>query len=151
MPLQDFTDRARKVVRLADEQAQRFRHGYLGIEHVFLGLLIEGNGVAAHVLRTFDIDLPKMRMEVEKQIADVPEVVETDERPQTPEVKKMLVHAKEESRKFNHNYIGTEHLLLGMALETNSVIGRLLSNSGVTAERIRAEVLSVLGRGIGPP
>src|SRR2546425_2563780 len=107
-----FTDRARKVMQLANQEAQRFNHEYIGTEHILLGLVKEGSGVAANVLKNLDIDLGKIRSEVEKIMQSGPDVVSEGELPLTPRTKKAIEYAIEEGRNLNHNYVGTEHLLL---------------------------------------
>ena len=109
-----FTDRARKVMQLANQEAQRFNHEYVGTEHVLLGLIKEGSGVAANVLKNLDVDLRKIRNEVEKIVQAGPDMVTMGKLPQTPRAKKVIEYAIEEARNLNHNYVGTEHLLLGL-------------------------------------
>src|SRR3954467_11145424 len=119
-----FTDRARKVMQLAHQGAQRFNHEYIGTEHILLGLVKEGSGVAANVLKNLDIDLRKIRLEVEKIVQSGPDmaaVVLLGRRPLTPRVKKVIEYAIEEARGLNHNYVGTEHLLLGLLREEEGV------------------------------
>src|SRR6187401_2691723 len=107
-----FTDRARKVMQLANEEAQRLNHEYIGTEHILLGLIKEGSGVAANVLKNLDMDLTKVRFEVERMVQPSPNVGMPGKLPQTPRAKKVIEYAIEEARDFNHNYIGTEHILL---------------------------------------
>ena len=109
-----FTDRAKKVMNLARQEAQRFNHEYLGTEHVLLGLVQEGSGVAANVLKNMGIDLNKIRMEVEKIVKTGPSMVTMGQLPFTPRAKKVLELSMEEAGTIGHNYIGTEHLLLGL-------------------------------------
>ena len=116
-----FTDRARKVMQLANQEAQRFNHEYVGTEHVLLGLIEEGGGVAANVLQNLGIDLAKVRREVEKIIQPGPWPVGTENLPRTPRAKKVMEYALEEAHGFQHNYIGTEHLLLGLIREVETV------------------------------
>ena len=111
-----FTDRARKVMQLANQEAQRFNHEYIGTEHVLLGLVKEGSGVAANVLKNLDVDLRKIRLEVEKIVQAGPDMVTMGKLPQTPRAKKVIEYAMEEARNLNHNYVGTEHLLLGLLI-----------------------------------
>src|SRR6059036_171993 len=99
-----FTDRARKVMQLANQEAQRFNHEYIGTEHILLGLIREGSGVAANMLRNLDVDLEKIRKEVTKIVQAGPDVVTQDRLPQTPRAKRVIEFAIEESRNFNHNY-----------------------------------------------
>jgi len=143
-----FTDRARKVMQLANQEAQRFNHEYIGTEHVLLGLVKEGSGVAANVLRNLDVDLRKIRLEVEKLIQSGPDPVEIGRLPQTPRAKKVIEYAMEEARKLNHNYVGTEHILLGLIGVRDGVAAQVLKNLGLTAEGIRQEVLNLLAHGI---
>src|SRR5881227_4089918 len=109
-----FTDRARKVMQLANQEAQRFNHEYIGTEHILLGLVKEGSGVAANVLKNLDIDLKKIRLEVEKLVKAGPSMVTMGQLPFTPRAKKVLELSVEEASNLGHNYIGTEHLLLGL-------------------------------------
>src|SRR2546429_6327629 len=116
-----FTDRARKVMQLANQEAQRFNHEYIGTEHILLGLVKEGSGVAANVLRNLDIDLRKVRLEVEKIVQAGPAMVNVGTMPPTPRAKKVIEYSIEESRKLKHNYVGTEHILLGLIREQEEV------------------------------
>src|SRR6266446_4588290 len=129
-----FTDRARKVMQLANQEAQRFNHEYIGTEHILLGLVKEGSGVAANVLKNLDIDLRKIRLEVEKIVLAGPDVVTMGRLPQTPRAKRIL----------DHNYVGTEHLLLGLLREQEGVAAQALMNLGLTLEDVRAEALDML-------
>ncbi|MCH2202538.1 MAG: ATP-dependent Clp protease ATP-binding subunit [Fuerstiella sp.] len=143
-----FTDRARKVMQLANQEAQRFNHEYIGTEHVLLGLVKEGSGVAANVLKNLDIDLRKIRIEVEKIVQTGPDMVTMGKLPQTPRAKKVIEYAMEEARNLNHNYVGTEHLLLGLLREQEGVAAQVLMNLGMKLEDVRDEVLNLLGHGL---
>jgi ATP-dependent Clp protease ATP-binding subunit ClpC len=143
-----FTDRARKVMQLANQEAQRFNHEYIGTEHVLLGLIKEGSGVAANVLKNLDIDLRKIRLEVEKLVQSGPDMVTMGKLPQTPRAKKVIEYAMEEARNLNHNYVGTEHILLGLLREQEGVAAQVLMNLGLKLEDVREEVLSLLGHGM---
>src|ERR1700743_108034 len=143
-----FTDRARKVMQLANQEAQRFNHEYVGTEHVLLGLIKEGSGVAATVLRNMDVDLRKIRNEIEKIVQAGPEMVTMGKLPQTPRAKKVIEYAIEEARNLNHNYVGTEHLLLGLLREHDGVSAQVLMNLGLKLEEVREEVLNLLGAGV---
>ena len=143
-----LTDRARKVMALANQEAQRFNHEYIGTEHILLGLVKEGSGVGANVLKALEIDLRKVRLEVEKLVKSGPEMVPMGKLPQTPRAKKVLEYAIEEARHLNHNYVGTEHLLLGLLREQDGVAAQVLMNLGVKLEEGREEVLNLLGAGI---
>ncbi len=143
-----FTDRARKVMQLANQEAQRFNHEYIGTEHVLLGLVKEGSGVAANVLKNLDVDLRKIRLEVEKIVQSGPDMVTMGKLPQTPRAKKVIEYAMEEARNLNHNYVGTEHLLLGLLREQEGVAAQVLMNLGLKLEDVRDEVLNLLGHGL---
>ncbi|MEO1129037.1 MAG: ATP-dependent Clp protease ATP-binding subunit [Planctomycetota bacterium] len=140
-----FTDRARKVMALANQEAQRFNHEYIGTEHILLGLVKEGSGVGANVLKNLDVDLRKVRLEVEKLVHSGPEMVTMGKLPQTPRAKKVIEYAIEEARNLNHNYVGTEHLLLGLLREHDGVAAQVLMNLGLKLEEVREEVLNLLG------
>tara|TARA_R110000782_G_scaffold19101_3_gene51991 strand:+ start:11047 stop:13596 length:2550 start_codon:yes stop_codon:yes gene_type:complete len=142
-----FTDRARKVMALANQEAQRFNHEYIGTEHILLGLVKEGSGVGANVLKNLDVDLRKVRLEVEKLVRAGPEMVTMGKLPQTPRAKKVIEYAIEEARNLNHNYVGTEHLLLGLLREHDGVAAQVLMNLGLKLEEVREEVLNLLGAG----
>src|SRR6266496_228510 len=140
-----FTDRARKVMQLANQEAQRFNHEYIGTEHILLGLVKEGSGVAANVLKNLDIDLRKIRLEIEKIVQSGPDMVTMGKLPQTPRAKKVIEYSIEEARNLNHNYVGTEHLLLGLLREQEGVAAQVLMNLGLKLEDVREEVLNLLG------
>src|SRR5438045_430717 len=140
-----FTDRARKVMQLGNQEAQRFNHEYIGTEHILLGLVKEGSGVAANVLKNLDIDLRKIRLEVEKIVQSGPDMVTMGKLPQTPRAKKVIEYSIEEARNLNHNYVGTEHLLLGLLREQEGVAAQVLMNLGLRLEDVREEVLNLLG------
>ena len=143
-----FTDRARKVMQLANQEAQRFNHEYIGTEHVLLGLIKEGSGVAANVLKNLDVDLRKIRLEVEKLVQSGPDMVTMGKLPQTPRAKKVIEYSMEEARNLNHNYVGTEHILLGLLREQEGVAAQVLMNLGLKLEDVREEVLNLLGHGM---
>ncbi|MCC6408368.1 MAG: ATP-dependent Clp protease ATP-binding subunit [Planctomycetes bacterium] len=140
-----FTDRAKKVMNLARQEAQRFNHEYLGTEHILLGLVQEGSGVAANVLKNMNIDLSKIRAEVEKIVKTGPSMVTMGQLPFTPRAKKVLELSMEEASNLGHNYIGTEHLLLGLIKENEGIAAQVLMNLGVKLEDVREEVLEFLG------
>ncbi len=142
-----FTDRARKVMALANQEAQRFNHEYIGTEHVLLGLVKEGSGVGANVLKNIDVDLRKVRLEVEKLVKSGPDMVTMGRLPQTPRAKKVIEYAIEEARNLNHNYVGTEHLLLGLLREQDGVAAQVLMNLNLKLDEVREEVLNLLGAG----
>ncbi|HPC21771.1 MAG: ATP-dependent Clp protease ATP-binding subunit [Phycisphaerae bacterium] len=143
-----FTDRARKVMALANQEAQRFNHEYIGTEHILLGLVKEGSGVGANVLKNLGVDLRKVRLEVEKLVKSGPEMVTMGKLPQTPRAKRVIEYAIEEARNLNHNYVGTEHLLLGLLREQDGVAAQVLMNLGLRLEDVREEVLNLLGAGV---
>ncbi|MFH1745482.1 MAG: ATP-dependent Clp protease ATP-binding subunit [Planctomycetota bacterium] len=143
-----FTDRARKVMALANQEAQRFNHEYIGTEHILLGLVKEGSGVGANVLKNLGVDLRKVRLEVEKLVKSGPEMVTMGKLPQTPRAKRVIEYAIEEARNLNHNYVGTEHLLLGLLREQDGVAAQVLMNLGLKLDDVREEVLNLLGAGV---
>jgi ATP-dependent Clp protease ATP-binding subunit ClpC len=140
-----FTDRARKVMQLARQEATRFNHDAIGTEHILLGLVQEGSGVAATVLRNLNVDLSKIRHEVEKIVRSGPTMVTMGQIPFTPKAKKVLELAVEEARQLGHNYIGTEHLLLGLLREQEGKAADVLMSLGLKLEEVREEVLEFLG------
>ena len=140
-----FTDRARKVMQLANQEAQRFNHEYIGTEHILLGLVKEGSGVAADVLKKLDIDLHKIRQEVEKLVTASLEVGTPGRLPQTPRAKKVIEYTLEEARNLSLDHVGTEHLLLGLLREQEGVAAQVLMNLGLRLEDVREEVLNLLG------
>ena len=140
-----FTERARKVIILAKEEARRFNHDYIGTEHILLGLIREGEGVAAAVLEKMGLDLQTIRLEVEKVVQPGPSTQILGDIPFTPRAKKALELAAEEARALGHNYIGTEHILLGIIREGESVASQVLLNLGLDLDRVRNEIMAVLG------
>ena len=143
-----FTDRARKVMALANQEAQRFNQDYIGTEHILLGLVKEGSGVGATVLKNLDVDIKKLRFEVEKLVKSGPDMVTMGKLPQTPRAKKVIEYAIEEARSLNHNYVGTEHILLGLLRESEGIAAQVLMNLGLKLEDVRQEVLNLLGAGV---
>jgi len=143
-----FTDRARKVMQLANQEAQRFNHEYIGTEHVLLGLILEGSGVAANVLKNLNIELLRVRREVEKIIQAGADVAICSKLPQTPRTKMCIEFAMQEAKEFEHNYVGTEHLLLGLLGVKEGVACEVLTILGVKLEDVREEVVNLLGGGV---
>lgn len=140
-----FTERAKKVIILAREEAGRLNHDYIGTEHILLGLVKVGGGVAAEVLEGLGLDLEKLRFEVEKMVQSGPSTLAVGEIPFTPRAKKVLDLAVEEAQAMGHNYIGTEHLLLGLAREGEGVAAQVLENSGISFENLRDKITELLG------
>ncbi|MBI4340893.1 MAG: ATP-dependent Clp protease ATP-binding subunit [Candidatus Omnitrophica bacterium] len=140
-----FTERARKVILLAKEEAKRFNHDYIGTEHILLGLIREGEGVAAAVLQKLGLSPEKIRLEVEKLVQSGPTTMVSGDIPFTPKAKKVIELAMEEARSLGHNYIGTEHLLLGLIREGEGVASQVLMNLGLDLNRVRNEVITLLG------
>ncbi len=143
-----FTERARKVIVYAKEEAKRFNHDYIGTEHLLLGLIREGEGVAAAVLQKLGLDLETIRLEVEKLVQAGPTTQVVGDIPFTPRSKKALELSAEEARALGHNYIGTEHLLLGLVKEGEGMAYRVLLNLGLDLGKLRNEVMELLGSGI---
>ena len=140
-----FTERARKVLTLAQEEAQRFNHNYIGTEHLLLGLVREGDGVAARVLSNMGVQLPKVRSAVEFIIGRG-EQAPTGDIGLTPRAKKVIELAVDEARRLNHHYIGTEHLLLGLVREGEGIAAGVLESLGVNLEKVRAQVMQVVNQ-----
>jgi len=140
-----FTERARKVVILAKEEARRFNHDYIGTEHILLGLIREGEGVAATVLQKLGLSLENIRLEIEKLVQPGPATQIIGDIPFTPRAKKALELAAEEARSLGHNYIGTEHLLLGLIREGEGIASQVLLNLGLDLNSVRNEVMELLG------
>jgi len=140
-----FTDRARRVVGLSKAEAQRLNHGSIGTEHILLGLVAEGTGVAASVLKQMNVDLQRIRKEIEKIVEGSPNIVTQGNLPFTPRAKTVLLLAVEEASNLGHNYIGTEHLLLGLIAECEGVAARVLTNLGVEIGAVRGKVREFVG------
>ena len=137
-----FTDRARKVLTYAQDEAQRFDHNYIDTEHILLGLVREGDGTAARVLETMGVELAKVRTAIEFLIGrgDRPVVGEVG---LTPQAKRVIELAIDEARRLDHHYLGTEHLLLGLVREGEGIAAGVLESVGVTLERTRTEIASL--------
>ncbi len=140
-----FTERARKVLSLAQEEAQRFNHNYIGAEHLLLGLVREGDGVGAKVLLHLGVELNKLRSAVEAAIGRGDRLV-LGEMGLTPQAKKVIELAVDESRRLNHHYIGTEHLLLGLVRENSGVAAEVLQGLGVDLEKVRTQTIQILSQ-----
>ena len=140
-----FTERARKVLVLAKEEARRFNHDYIGTEHILLGLVREGEGVACAVLQNLGADLDRLRNETEKLITSGSMASVLGDIPFTPRAKKALELSAEEARNLGHNYIGTEHILLGLMREGEGLAPQVLFSLGVDLRKIRDEITALLG------
>jgi ATP-dependent Clp protease ATP-binding subunit ClpC len=140
-----FTDRARKIIQLAQKEAERFRHDYIGTEHLLLGLVKEGSGVAVTALNNLSVDVEKVRKEVEKLVVVSDKPAPAGPLPFTPQAKRVLELASEEARALGHPYIGTEHILLGLLAEQDSVAAQVLINLDLKLEDVRNEILDLLG------
>jgi len=148
--MNNFTPRAQQVLQLARKEADRFNHGYVGTEHLLLGLIALGQGVAVNVLQKMGIDLETVRMEVEKAVGVGPETKTVGNVPFTPRVKKVLALAGSEARALNHAYVGTEHILLGLLREGEGVASRVLKNLNVDLEKTRTEIMKELDPNFDP-
>ncbi len=148
--MNNFTPRAQQVLALARKEADRFNHNYVGTEHLLLGLIKLGQGVAVNVLQKMSLDLETVRMEVEKQVGSGPETQSQGNIPYTPRVKKVLALAGKEAKALNHSYVGTEHILLGLLREGDGVAARVLKNLEVDIERTRNEILRELDPNFSP-
>jgi ATP-dependent Clp protease ATP-binding subunit ClpC len=146
----NFTDRVRKVLAMARDEAIRLQHDYVGTEHILLGLIREGEGVAAAVLTNLDADLDQIHQLVEESVRKGKATIALGELPYTSRAKKVLEFAMAEARELNHSYVGTEHLLLGLLREEKGIAAQVLNSVGVTLEETRAETLKVLGSEVSP-
>lgn len=140
-----FTERARKVILLAKEEAKRFNHDYIGTEHILLGLVREGEGVASAVLESLGLSSEKISVEVEKLVKAGPSTLISGDIPFTPKAKKVMELAMDEAVNLGHNYIGTEHLLLGLLREGEGIAAQVLTNLGLDVNKARMEVMRLLG------
>ena len=138
-----FTDRARKVVSIANNESQRLNHEFIGTEHLLLGIVREGGGVAANAIKNFNVDLRKIRLDIEKVVKPGPEMVSLGRLPLTTRAKKVIECAIGEARDLNHNYVGTEHLLLGLLVEHDGVAGQVLRNLGLSLDGVRAKIIEM--------
>ena len=143
-PMNNFTPRAQQVLALSRKEADRFHHNYVGTEHLLLGLINLGQGVAVNVLQKMGLDLLTVRTAVEKQVGTGPESKPSGNIPYTPRVKKVLALAGKEAKALNHSYVGTEHILLGLLREGEGVAARVLKSLDVDIERCRNEILAEL-------
>ncbi len=143
--LNRFTQRAQKAILLAQREAKRLNHDYLGTEHILLGLIALGEGVAAQVLQDLGIDLKKVRREVEKMVGTGDNILLVGEVPFTPRAKKVLELAVQEAQGMGHNYVGTEHLLLGLIREEEGVAAKVLEGLGASLELVRGQIINLLG------
>lgn len=148
-----FTDRARKVMQLANQEAQRLNHEYIGVEHILLGLVKEGSGVAANVLKNLDIDVRRVRLEIEKLVQAGPEMVTMGKLPmgklpQTARARKCIEFSMEEARNMGHNYVGTEHILIALMRDPEGVASQVLIGLGLIAAEVRQEVVNLLKSGM---
>ncbi|MGF1578424.1 MAG: Clp protease N-terminal domain-containing protein [Gemmataceae bacterium] len=144
-----FTPRARRAAELAQEEAQQWNHQYLGTEHLFIGLLREGNGVAANILRNLDVDLNAALTEIEQLVQPGPDLISKG-RPFTPPAKRVLEFAFEEANNLGHRYLGTEHLLLGLIREQQGIAAEVLTSRGLLLEDLREEIMNLEAGGTGP-
>ncbi len=142
--MSNFTPRAQQVLALARKEADRFNHNFLGTEHLLLGLIKLGQGVAVNVIQKMGLDLETVRMEVEKQVGTGPDQKMVGNIPYTPRVKKVLALASKEAKNLNHTYVGTEHILLGLLREGDGVAAKVLKNLDVDIEQTRQEILKEL-------
>src|SRR5271156_3225897 len=142
--MSNFTPRAQQVLALARKEADRFNHNYLGTEHLLLGLIKLGQGVAVNVLQKMGLDLDTVRLAVEKEVGTGPDQKLAGNIPYTPRVKKVLALASKEAKALNHTYVGTEHILLGLLREGDSVAARVLKNLEIDIEQTRQEILKEL-------
>src|SRR5215211_2410604 len=142
----NFTERVRKVLAMAREEAERLRHEYVGTEHILLGLIREGEGVAAAVLQNLSVDLDEIQQKIEDTVKKGKATAATGpDLPYTSRAKKVLELAMAEARDLTHNYVGTEHLLLGLLREEKGIAAQVLTDAGINLDAARAETLRLLG------
>jgi ATP-dependent Clp protease ATP-binding subunit ClpA len=142
-----FTDCARKVMQLANEEAHRFRHKYIGTEHILLGLIGDDSAFGANVLKNVGVDLQAIHREVERLIQSGRSRAQAERLPQTPQAKAVMQSAIQEAHNLNHQYVGSEHILLGLLREPDTVAAQVLTNMGLTLEGVRGEILNLLRGG----
>src|ERR1700747_647263 len=147
--MSNFTPRAQQVLSLARKEADRFNHNFVGTEHLLLGLIALGQGVAVNVLGKLDLDLETLRSEVINQVGIGPDTKMAGRIPYTPRVKKILALAAKEAKNLNHTYVGTEHILLGILREGDGVAARVLKTRDVDVEQTRQEILKELDPNFG--
>src|SRR5437764_728665 len=145
-PFDRFNDRAKRVLALAQDEAIRFNHNYIGVEHLLLGLVREGEGVAARVLDSLGVELSKARTAVEFIIGGGDATTSPSEITLSPRTKKVIELAIDEARKLGHSYVGTEHLLLGIVREGEGIASGVLESLGVSLEKVRHQVIATLGQ-----
>ncbi len=146
----NFTDRVRKVLAMAREEAIRLQHDYVGTEHILLGLIREGEGVAAAVLMNLNVDLEQIHERIEESVKKGKATIALGELPYTSRAKKVLEYAMAEARELNHSYVGTEHLLLGLLREEKGIAAQVLNSMGLTLDEARSETLKLLGSDVNP-
>src|SRR5688500_14809579 len=145
-PFDRFNDRAKRVLALAQDEAIRFNHNYIGTEHLLLGLVREGEGVAARVLDSLGVELSKVRTAVEFIIGRGDSTTSPSEITLTPRTKKIIELAIDEARKLGHTHVGTEHMILGLVRDGESVACGVLESLGVSLEKVRHQVIATLGQ-----
>ena len=148
--LSDFTPRAQRIIQLAKQEADRFNHAYVGTEHLLLGIIALGAGVAVAIIEQMNISLDDVRMEVEKIVPPGPETKTVGDVPYTPKTRKVLQLARSEASAMSHSYIGTEHILLGLLKEGEGFAAQVLSNLGVDLEAARIAIKRELDPGYEP-
>ena len=149
--MNNFTPRAQQVLALARKEADRFNHNYVGTEHLLLGLIKLGQGVAVNVLTKLGLDLETVRLQVEQQVGSGPETKMVGNIPYTPRVKKVLALASKEAKALNHSYVGTEHILLGLIHEGEGVAAKALESLGISLDAVRGQVEEIIGQGGSAP
>lgn len=142
-----LSTRVKRAMLFANQEAQRCNHVYVGTEHILLGLLKEGSGVAAHILNNLEITLRKARLEVEKIVPSGSEMVTMGQLPQTPRAKRVIEHSLEEAGNLNRTYVATEHILLGLLRENEGVAAQVLMNLGLELAELRQKVITILNTG----
>ncbi len=145
-----MTDRARKVLALSNQEAQKWNHEYIGTEHILMGIIKEGSGVGFSVLTSMDVPMDKVSNSLLSTFRSGPDMVTMGKLSQTPRAKKVIEYAIAFARKMNHNYLGTEHIVYGLLQEGDGLGGAVLNAEGVTVGKYEIEVVKILGKGMGP-
>ena len=140
-----FTERARQVMALANQEAHRLHHAYLGSEHILLGIIREGNGIAVSVLENLEVDRAALRRQIEQALVGGTDQANIAKLPNTPEARKVTERAVAEARQLHHNYVGTEHLLLGLLLESETLAARVLTQLGADLPAVRQAMVNLIG------
>ena len=143
-----FSDRARKIFAIAHQEARRYNHEYIGTEHIAIGMIREGGGIALMALRNLGVEPAKIETEIRNQLKFGPDMITMGKLPQTPRLKKVVEYAVEAAKEMGHQYVGTEHILIGLLGERDGTGGAALLAAGLTVEKVKVEVARLLSEGV---